>query len=271
MSTNNTLWVLGDSFAADETFKNLNGVVRHDRWWEQLAKKLNLNVKNYAKSGTSIDYSSLMFHQIFDEIKRKDVIVLALTDVQRQWIVKDNPTVTSFRMFEKMEELGHFSKELLNHGIFHFTESLNPEVESASAVNFINSVSYLTLKKDVKFIILPCFNHGHDPMVEAKNIVLGKNVISPKKGQCLWTISISEFKGKSKKLPKQVIDHRFNHLSPENHTILANKIYNSITTGILDLSHKDFLSDLFTASEVRKLNNTWKDKYHINKSENVKK
>lgn len=271
MSTNNTLWVLGDSFAADDSFKNLNGIVRHDRWWEQLAKKLNLNVKNYAKSGTSIDYSSLMFHQIFNEIKPKDVIVLALTDTQRQWIDKNNPSITTIRMFEKMNELGYLSKESFDYAVYHFTESLNTEVESASATNFVNSVSYLTLKKDVKFIILPCFNHGHDPMVEAKNMILGKNVIAPKKGQCLWTISISEFKGESKKLPKQVIDHRFNHLSPENHTILANKIYDAYATGALDLSHKDFLSDLFTASEVRKLENTWKDKFNFNKSENVKK
>lgn len=262
MSTNNKLWIFGDSYAADDQFKNLNGVVRHDRWWEQLAKKMNLTLKNYAKSGSSIDYSSLMFHKVFNEVKRNDVIVLALTDTQRQWLNEDIPSCCTFQMFNRMKELGKISDEVFSHAMYHFTEVLNPQVELASAANFINSASYLTLKRGVKFVILPCFNHGHDPMVEEKNIVLGNNVISPKKGQCLWSISISEFNGKEKKLPLKVIDHRFNHLSPDNHTILANKIYDSLSTGTLDLSTKDFLIDLFTASEVRKLNNTWTTKYY---------
>lgn len=263
MSTNNTLWVLGDSFAADDSFKNLNGIVRHDRWWEQLAKKLNLNVKNYAKSGTSIGYASLIFHENFKKVKKNDVIVLALTDTKRQWLHKDNPSCTTFQMFERLKDLGKISDDAFNYALYHFTEVLNPELEKASAANFINSVSYLTLKKDVKFIILPCFNHDHDIMSERKNTILGKNVVYPEKGQCLWTISVSEFKGKEKKLPKKVIDHRFNHLSPDNHTILANKIYDSLRTGTIDLNPNDFLKDLFTASELRKLNNTWDSKYNI--------
>jgi len=263
LSTNNTLWVFGDSFAANDSFKTLNGVVRHDRWWEQLAKKLNLNIKNCARSGTSIDYTSLMFHKNFKKLKRNDVIVLALTDTQRQWLNKDMPTCTTFQMYERLKNLDKISDEIFNHALYHFTEVLNSEVERTSAVNFINSVSYLTLKKGVKFIILPCFNHGHDAMVERENTILGNNVIYPKKGHCLWTISVSEFKGKEKKLPKKVIDHRFNHLSPDNHTILANKLYDSLRTGTLDLSPKDFLIDIFTASEVRKLNNTWESKYNI--------
>lgn len=244
----------------------MNGVVTHARWWEQLAEKLNLIVKNYGKSGTSVDYSSVIFHENFNKVKRGDVIVLALTDTARQWLDKNNPSLTSIRMLEKMHELGHISSDAYSHAVYHFTEVVNLEVEKSSATNFINSISYLTLKKDVKLILLPCFNHNNDPLVTQKNVIIGNNVITAKKGQCLWNISTLEFSGREKKLPKQVIDHRFNHLSPPNHKILAEKIYDALTTNCeLNLNPDDFLSDLFTASQVRKLDNTWKYKYNVSK------
>jgi hypothetical protein len=54
------------------------------------------------------------------------------------------------------------------------------------------------------------------------------------------------------------LDIRANHLSQENHTILADKIYNSLIKDVpLDLSATDFVNDLFTPKDLRMKNPTW--------------
>ena len=49
------LWVYGDSFAVDYN----DGKYEPSPWIEQVSNELNLEVVNYAWSGSSLDYTSV--------------------------------------------------------------------------------------------------------------------------------------------------------------------------------------------------------------------
>lgn len=266
MNTNvNTLWVFGDSYAemgAPIKGQHLEG--SHLRWSELLAEKLGCVLENFGLGGTAIEYSSTQFSENYQRMKSNDIVVLCLTDIERKWIIENSPSTSSIRMLDRLHEhdkLTDTEYELYCH---YFSSIVNYSIERQHAFNFLNALNFCTLKKGMKLIIIPCFFNSDG--AESKNVDLhdkdnlffGKHVIIPKKDQCLWHISINEFKGREKKLPLKVIDHRLNHLSMKNHEILSDLLVDAILNdSVLDIHPSRFAGDLFTAKEVRVLGNTW--------------
>lgn len=258
MSTNNTLWVFGDSYAEIKPpIKGKHLEQTHSRWTDILADKLGLEHKNYGLGGSALEYSSCKFNSIYPKMQKNDVLVLCITDIARKWIMKNSPTCANIRMIERMKEYDVIEENAYDSFVNYFTDILNLDIERTHCCNFLNALSFLTLKKNMKLVLLPCFDHSFNIHNE-KTLVLGKHVKYPKKSQSLWKISLNEFKGREKKLPLKVIDHRLNHLSGENHKILAEVIYEClINDSELDLDTEKFKKDLFTAKEIRQLDNTW--------------
>lgn len=266
MPTNNTLWVFGDSYAEiKDPIKGQHLEHSHSRWTDILADRLDLEHKNYGLGGSALEYSSCKFNALYPEMQKNDVLVLCITDIARKWIMKDSPTSANMRMIERLKEHDIITENDYDSFINYFGNILNLDIERVHCCNFLNALSFLTLKKNMKLVLLPCFEHSFH-IHEEKTLVLSKHVKYPKKSQALWKISVNEFKGREKKLPLKVIDHRLNHLSAENHEILAELIYDCLTNDSdLDLNPEKFKKDLFTAKEIRQLNNTWSKTIKINR------
>lgn len=78
------LVIFGDSFASyrgNETAKQAKGVL----WFEEVAKKLNLSLKNKAYAGSSFDWSKKQFWNYYNSnnYSQDDIIIFVFTSFQR--------------------------------------------------------------------------------------------------------------------------------------------------------------------------------------------
>lgn len=251
----NKVWVFGDSFAA---LHERYVTTETKRWSSILAETLDFELENYGKGGTPLEYSACKFYENCEKMNNGDIVVLCVTDLSRKWVMKDNDNASSIIMLSRLYEHDKITKKDYEFYSRYFAEILNIDIELVHCYNFINSLVLFTLKKKIKLVIIPCFLNEIDGFKDNPKLAFPKHVIVPENNQCLWYVSVMEFKGKEKKLPLKVLDTRANHLSQENHPILADKIYNSLIKDVpLDLSATDFVNDLFTSKDLRMKNPTW--------------
>lgn len=220
-NTGKTLWLFGDSYLSKkEDF--LLGRQNITAYWEIIAKETGCDViKNTALGGTSIEWVFYQYNDAMKNIKKNDVIIIAITNLKRRWLFKDYPYLT-------------------NSELVKFTGYKSEGMEEALTDIFLDPFHEITAQKLDLFLKLLAY---HQKEIGFEVILLDafpNNVTSyhtgnflTSKGQ-LYTVSHKEHcTSKSKETQKFFLENRdvrVNHFSQENHTILADKILKSIET-----------------------------------------
>ncbi len=229
------LYIFGDSFG--ESWDEVN------TWAVQVSTLLHMELKNYALSGVSLEYTYKTFYDVSDTFIEGDIVIMILTDINRKWLLADHPGRTTLRMLEKKHKT---DVRLVNAVQLYFSEIFNPIVERIHLTSFIHALVSLTKHLQIKPIILVAFDN--DDLLNGINVKDIQKIYPNVALGSLWKISKQEF-------PLQVLDtvilqnfqdFRPNHLSRINHTILANKLIKYIEQNmIVDLT-TEFMIDLYT-------------------------
>lgn len=231
-----TLWIFGDSYA--------DGYKEQPWFWsEALASKLNVPIKNYALSGTGLEVTYTRIQEHYKEFQKGDCLVICLTQFHRQYFIPEYPqisiAVSLDNVFITPKEIKSKYKKAFNL----FTEKLynenNPKVNFK---NFLFFLQHLTDKLGLTTIGLPCFEdvnlYLNSCRSEFPTLKLSTgHLFSVSTTECIDEKTIAIF---------YELEARANHMCRRNHTILSDKLFDTIVNNTpIDLNtgfHTQFLS-----------------------------
>ena len=208
------LWVFGDSFSISR--EQLRDKPEFMIWPEIVSHNLNLeNYYNYAEWGVSNEYIYHQYHIHSAEIKPGDYIVIQLTSIDRQWFFKDIPTKGNYYSKGIQEGL---SKEQYEAIKMYITYLQRDELDIQRYHLLHLALERLKhIMNYSRILILP----GFTPIPNCKGTLVN--------------VSEDEFVSKNNMQKyydnNNGIDPRSNHLSKNNHKILASKITRYFTHG----------------------------------------
>ncbi len=226
----NKLWSFGDSFT--HPFPN--------NWIEQVANELNLENKSFGYNGSSLDFTYLAVNRFAEQFKEDDVVILALTDVSRQWVIKDKPGFTHIQSLEAV-----VPKTDIMFYYRYFMTCIIPEVVETRLENFLWALKAKTLHLKQKPIVFFCFGSTLDVMSK-KKLPEFNYVNWPLKTVCENEIVIKD------RTKKFVDGPRYNHLMPVNHKILASKVLNFINNN-KEITINGFAKEILTHDQYHKM------------------
>ena len=256
----------GDSFVDDKfNWDTICASMNPENLWTNvLAKRLNIPYLNHAHAGTGLDHilTRLQFELLNNNIGSDDLIILGLTSWDRKWLVRDQPEVSHIINLQYDHFWQHFLgatppkerpklKKQMEIAWEYYVHSWNNTLSYIEHSAFHSHLIWLRDNFNLSLIVIPTF----EPL-----IVHGKEYCpDPNKGHYevtgfLNNASLNEFAGDYEKRRdhyvwnvwgKNGIDRRANHLSLENHDILADKIYNTLMhNDPLDLE-ENFIKDIY--------------------------
>lgn len=202
-----TVWIFGDSFA------DVGFCANHPNndltWMQQVSIKLNYDARYLGKGGTSLEYTYEQFNAVRNQINQYDVIVIALTCINRRWFIRENITDNIWKLMTDP-----YLKTAIE---YYMTSFNNNNIYETYLENFLYNLDYVTNTLNTKTIILPCFETTQIP----------KNLNFHVADLCLYNISKQEFKMNlcdDYMQKMNGVDLRACHLIKSNHSILADKI-----------------------------------------------
>jgi|TARA_B100001093_G_scaffold164828_1_gene157297 hypothetical protein len=259
MSTtnNNNFWLFGDSFTAgqpeDPPAASLS-------WFRQVHAKINettrkdIDLHNFSATGSSIEYTFKNILQAIPHMQPGDFAVFQLTQSSRRWFVKDRPDWGNIHMREGYNL--HDIKPIVT-AIDMYKEHLQDDLnDQALYQSFIGFCNYIASIKRLRYVVIPGFPEAH---IEGIPVMPHVEVSGN-----LTKISTEEFgsdQDEHTNLWKQIMiekwqgcDQRLNHLSPENHELVAYRVYETLMTGKrLDLI-SDFKKDCVNLDNWKEVN-----------------
>lgn len=232
----NTVWGFGDSYiTTNEGSCPVTGEIikQYTNWTEIVADKLDMELKNFGVSGSSLEFSTYRYTENYSYIQPGDILLVTLTSFSsRKWLVFEDFSIQTPAQIEHSEKLTskdkeHYQRVLSEHRI-EWTESLG--------TLFLESLGNL-LEKGVKVIAIPCFQHSEHILDDYRQ----RDARLPRiKGNLLENISYHETDGTlEQKSYLQRNENRRNHMAKENHIVLANKVIDLVKSDAseLDLTH----------------------------------
>ena len=209
------IWFFGDSYSVPLTYPGIKEKCWNYEsvWSETLAEKLDMPRSYRAMYGVANEW---IFAQVMEEVpsfESGDVVIIQTTSSSRRWFFKDRPDLGNFintitNGLSKEEE-----KALEMYTSYLYHEEQNDMFYSAFLYSFAH-MAYVYKKDNVKIVILPGF-HGCPGVL----------------GDLTSSVCDKEFKDigvRNNFYKKHKWDPRINHMSQENHYILAEKLYNNI-------------------------------------------
>ena len=226
----NTLWSFGDSFT--HPFDN--------NWIAQISSGLNLENKSFGFNGSSLDFTYLAVNRFAEQFKEDDVVIVALTEVSRQWVIKDQPGCTHIQSLEAL-----VPKSDIMFYYRYFMTCVIPEVVETRLENFLWALKAKTLHLKQKPIIFFCFGSTLDVM-RKKKLPEFNYVNWPLKTVCEQEIAIKD------RQKKFVGEPRINHLMPVNHKILASKVLDHIKNS-KEITLDGFAREILTHEQYHRM------------------
>jgi len=220
------LWVFADSYGDSELAANF---CAYPSYIDIISERLNLEVHNHSLVGCSNEYIMNEFFNNIENIRKDDIVIVVITEITRKWFHKNLPKVTQINQLTKAINNKWFNiDKILTSSDFEFYYRMLVENHEYPHKN--NSLNYLqmmidtlsTYQKDIEFdcVVLPAFIQ---PKTIRDNLNHGLN-------ENLFDISKNEFVDSLiSENSQNYIEFRRNHLTEENHVILADKIIKSIT------------------------------------------
>tara|TARA_B100001057_G_scaffold490743_1_gene579631 strand:- start:2505 stop:3299 length:795 start_codon:yes stop_codon:yes gene_type:complete len=237
-----TLFIYGDSFGADW---NANW-----QWHRQLVAMLNTNGKgitrvvNQSVSGCSNDYSFDLFSR--DRQKPGDVVLFLLTEPSRQTFWMEKPHVGNLRSITDTDtavELKKLDEQKYRAALDYWTYLDDFHINYLRLQQLIYSLRVLQIERELMFQMIPCFDMDLDWTDQVEVI-----------GSLTQTVCDGEFVSEKDMLEwySTSIDTRANHMVANNHTVLANKVFDALMfKKTIDLT-QDFEKAFLT--NIQKLN-----------------
>ncbi len=225
-----TLWSFGDSFA--HPFPN--------NWIEQVSTHYKLENKSFGFNGSSLDFTYLAVNRHAKEFKEDDVVIVALTEISRQWIIKDQPGCTHIQSLEAF-----VPKSDIMFYYRYFMTCVIPEVVETRLENFLWALKAKTLHLKQKPIVFFCFG---------STLELMKNKSLPEFNYVSWPLQIvtKEEILEQDRTKKFTGEPRANHLMPSNHKILADKVIALLQTG-QQITQEGFNKNILTHEQYHKM------------------
>lgn len=232
----NTVWSFGDSYIT--TLEGKSAVTgetlrQYANWAEIVANKLDMELKDFGRAGSSLEFSSYKYTENHSYIQPGDIVLVVLTSFSsRKWLIFEEESMMTPVQIERSEKLSpkdkeHYQRVLSEHRI-EWTESLG--------TLFLESLGNL-LSKGVKIIAIPCFHHSEHFLYEYRQRDARLPCI---KGNLLENVSYHETDGTLEQQRNlQRNEFRRNHMAKENHIVLANKVIDLVKSDAseLDLTH----------------------------------
>lgn len=214
------LRVFGDSYAKDHN--------EPWQWQHLLARYFDCDVEICANNGWSNE--KIIYEYAQSQPAQDDWSIVITTDQTRHWFFDDHPEYTNWYNLKELSidpsgKREHLALEMYTRYL------LNPRVD---AFNYVCHTAYLNSIGTDRTIHIPGFANDAKPVTVGNTTVLGT---------LTDTVSECEFADEThRRLWRQRgPDTRLNHLSRENHLILADKIAEVVqgNTTTIDL-HTEF-------------------------------
>jgi len=224
-TTGNSIDIFGDSFSCPDCKFDST-----DTWLDILEQKYHFTLKNMSLQGTGAQWCIEQFMGL-DEFS--DFLLFCLPDMNRLWLdyLPEYESSSASMIYSVMDRNSFDLPEIISEEIKDQADRIYKDYESfySTGLNRILEILYASFiftkhKKYEKILIWPASGLGYPFQNYNYTLEIPKNVyIVPR---CLNFISHFE---KKKKKNDDVIffdkDTRNNHLSNENHVILAKQIF----------------------------------------------
>jgi hypothetical protein len=212
------LWVFGCSFSVEP---GEHTQANHPAWTDILASNMGLaNFHRFSQWGVSNEYIIDQFMLQIQNIQAGDTVIIQLTEKSRQWFFKDQPCLGNIYISNLEQHVPIEQKKAVDMYIKHLDRDDIQTIRYTLLCMALRHVS--EMRQDFKIMILPGFNYVPGVVGSLLEICNGEFVSSDSFDQWYATYPI---------------DKRINHMSPNNHKILADKISQTFNTGkILDLT-----------------------------------
>ena len=215
----NKIWVFGDSFSTQEappSENNLEGGIPYLSWVALASKELQITEgRIYADYGVSNDWIFHQFTTSLNEMDEGDYVVIQTTQKHRQWFF-DDPCISNYWL-KDLEK--HVSKEESKAVESYVTYLQNDRLDDLRYVQFCLALERLSqLAQHLRILVLPGFfgvNGVTGTLVETSDSEFAEDITAQKYYDSNY--------GR---------DPRLNHLSEENHKILATKIVDFFNNGV---------------------------------------
>jgi hypothetical protein len=212
------LWVFGDSYSmpiefigsdGDRAGANIDKTVYTTNWIEELANKLPIDeLQVFADFGVANEWILKHVFEQFNNFKPDDCVVVQLTNSNRHWFFEDVPTESNIvqglahpdHSADKRKAIEGYIKYLDN-------DNMNSIIYSAMIYSFM----YLKVAMPgLKMLLLPGWGRAPETIGNLTDNVCDVEFDNNKTKQAFYN--------------KTGFDTRLNHMSIDNHYILADKV-----------------------------------------------
>jgi hypothetical protein len=283
------LWIFGDSFLNAPLEKGMLSAdlmftdeIQRDysmTWQIALCQKLGLSeVCNHSIPGIGLDYIQWRYVQERPKInKENDVVIIGHTSPARRWFIQGSPELSNFINFIKTDStlnVEYLKKMTLRHD--HETRQKS-FYQAEAARQYVINIADPVMEELYGVSVLAYFNMQQHEGYQIINIPIYENSEVTKWNNNFNSIgnlnSVSANEWQSEKRDEESLwtafmdicggaDGRVNHLIMDNHTILADKLFKTITENeTLDLT-TGFISNIVNAT-------SYDSKYDVYKMKQV--
>tara|TARA_A100001011_G_scaffold319376_1_gene339424 strand:- start:6101 stop:6892 length:792 start_codon:yes stop_codon:yes gene_type:complete len=221
------LYIFGDSWALSPAEEFVDDPKAPQTWQFELMDKLQCSKIQFAAgNGTSIDWAMHHYWKLHTEIKENDYIVFVMTHPSRTWLLQEHPELANIWMNQKGWPISSQEKKAIEmyRRYLNNKENIVCRLKSASI-----ALSYDAMHRRAKVIQVPGFTYYDEgeltstmlfnPWCEVEGsleIIGGENFDATDK-----------LKAQVDMVTKSGTDNRLNHMTWDNHSILAEKLYQS--------------------------------------------
>lgn len=236
-----TLWIFGDSYGAP--LSNDDSVHHPWVWHIRLARQLGCSkYRNECQHGVSNEYIQYKISQNAKDIKSEDTVVIISTSITRRWFIYDKPQISNFLQLMNLSDFMDKSHE--NAVKLYYSELAHYDHFSLDFQRFLGWIHYMSDKNQWNALVIPGFEEEGFPVSHQYTVQGSLFDVSSKEFDSIdtrdWFYS-KYCKG---------YDKRAGHLIKDNHEILSNKIFNTLTSSVpLDLS-SEFKTNIITKDNI---------------------
>jgi hypothetical protein len=265
------LFMIGDSFFAPiqphshgidkEEYHKFREMFRPVEWWNILGAKLGMEcIINLSEAGTGLDWMcDRLVGELNSNINSGDIVLISLTHPDRKWAVEEAPYASNLACLQLESFRESLIKDIKDSGKLKDEVKFRVQMEAAyqywlhcksERLDTYNSFGLIYFMKEImrRKNIKPVFISSVSNIGTAENIYInGFNTLGT-----LQDVAINEFKGKTfkdREIQRDSVfmrntkwwngrDQRIAHITFNNHKVLADKLYKSITNNAeLDLKN----------------------------------
>lgn len=216
------LWFFGDSYCIESQHSREEdqGLWQYDyNWMDYISQGLRINdVRVISQHGVSNDWIFKHFIDRISDFQKGDYIVVQFTSSLRKWFFPEDPYLSN-----TLNSFGHEHPKPVRQAIDGYNQYLrNDQLDNIQYTAYVYAAMLVAQSRpDLKILLLPGFD-------SVPNVV----------GNLTTNICNYELEDPSKFYEKwEGYDPRLNHMSHDNHKVLADKIVDFFINGtLLDLT-----------------------------------